>query len=265
MQIFQRKWLTQVVLLFVVLALAVSFTAVAQAGGGEEEPAPAMEAKSPPTGKPPMGKPVKPIPEMANCIGVTAFYDGNSNGMLDANENAVDGASIVLMQPADAPPEDPPIGPDGNEIVMEMPDMDGMPMMGPPSKMEAPSMMGPSPADKSPMGAPTGPSQRPDGPPMGAPSAPEKVMGPPMGPSMDTPEEALAKRPMPANFTPQYVVRDRKITRDGGAAEFCDLKPGTYVLQGDAPLGITIGPNRVYVKLVEDDFQQVRFGFTYLD
>ena len=260
MQIFRRKWLTQVMLLFVVLVLAVSFTAVAQAGGGEEEPAPAAEAKSPPMGKPPMGKPVKPIPELANCIGVTAFYDGNLNGIIDANENAMDGASIVLMQPAGPPPEDPPIGPDGNEIVMEMPKWEGMPMVGPPP------MMGP----------PMGPPQKQEGPPMQPPSATEKPMGPPMGPpqkpdrppmepSLGPPRDAMPEKAMPVKPTPQYVVLDRKITRDGGTAVFCDLKPGTYVLQGDAAEGITVGPNRVYVMLVEDDFQEVVFSFTYLD
>ncbi len=251
MQMLRRKWLTQVMLLFVVLALAVSFTAVAQAGGGEEEPAPVAEKTSPTMAKSPMDKPVKPIPELANCIGVTAFFDGN--------ENALDGASIVLMQPAGPPPEDPPIGPDGEEIIMEMPKMDGMPWMGPPS------MMAPAPAAKSPIGPPMEAPTKPDGPPMEAPSAPEKVMGPPAGPPIGPPKDAMPEKAMPVKPTPQYVVLDRKITRDGGTAVFCELDPGTYVLQGDASQGITIGPNRVYVKLVEDDYQEVVFGFTYLD
>ena len=227
----------------------------------------------PPMGKPPMGKPVKPIPELANCIGVTAFYDGNFNGIIDANEDAMDGASIVLMTEAGPPPEDPAIGPDGEEITMVKP-MGEMPPMGPPPGAEKP--MGPPPGAEKPMGPPMGPppgAEKPMGPPMGPPPGAEKPMGPPMGPPpgaekpmgppMGPPPGAkMPEKPMP---TPQYSVLDRQITRDGGVAVFCDLKPGTYILQGDAVEGITFGPNRVYTMLMKDDYQLVIFGFSKLE
>ena len=259
MDMFKKKWLTHLLLMFVVLALAVSFTAVAQAGGGEEEPAPKQEGASmgkKPMGKPPMGKPVKPIPELANCIGVTAFYDGNFNGIIDANEDAMDGASIVLMIEAGPPPEDPAIGPDGKEITMEMP-MGGMPPMGKPP-------MGP------PMKPPSG-AEKPMGPPMKPPSGAEKPMGPPTGPPMKPPsgaEKPMGPPPgakMPVKPTPQYQVLDRQITSEGGVAVFCDLKPGTYILQGDAVEGITVGANRAYTRLEKDSFAEIIFGFTYLN
>jgi hypothetical protein len=273
MQMFKKKWLTHVMLLFVALALAVTFTSVAQAGGGEEEPDPETKeegpsmAGKPPMGKPPMGKPVKPIPELANCIGVTAFYDGNLNGIVDANEDAMDGASIVLMQEAPEPSEDPPIGPDGKEITMEKP-MGAMPPMGKP--------MGPPPGPMKPMGPPAAekpvgppPGEGPTGPPMGPPPG-QRPAGPPMGPPppekpMGPPPGMMAEKKMPVKPTPQYQVLDRQLTRDGGMALFCDLKPGTYVLQGDAVEGITFGANRLYVRLEEDDYQLVLFGFTYLN
>jgi hypothetical protein len=223
MHIYQRKWTTKGLLLCLVLILALSFTAVVQAGGNDQPvqsgpPGPSRPADwKPPAQKPPMGKysgPMAPaMPEEENCIGVFTWYDGNLNGIFDGNEDPMDGAKVLLMTPLPAPSMDPPIGPDGKEMVgPEMP-------MGP-------------------------------------------MAGPPMGPPQHGP---MPPRPMPEKGFAKFQVKDGRVTRDGGTAVFCDLAPGSYILQADAVEGITYGDNRQFTMLEKGGSVIVTFGFKYIN
>jgi hypothetical protein len=245
MRMYQRKRITKSLLLSLVLLLALSFTAVVQAGG-DGQPAPTGPVPPgpdrPPMGKPPMDKPpmdkypgamFPAIPELENCIGVFTWYDGNLNGMLDANEDPMDGAKVLLMTELPPPSMEPPIGPDGKEI--GMPKMPMGPGYGPPMQM-----------DKQPVGPPH------DGPP---PKDGPMPPGGPMPPKGMPKNEGFAK----------FQVKDGRVTRDGGVAVFCDLEPGNYILQGDAVDGITFGDNRRFTMLEEGGYAVVGFGFTYLN
>jgi hypothetical protein len=257
MRILHRKWLSNGLLIFAVLALALSFTAAVQADG-KNQPAPPARG-GPPHGKPPaggapMGKSLGPmapvIPASANCIGVFAWYDGNLNGIVDANEDLMDGASVVLMTALPAPSPDPPIGADGKPVAI--PEAPMGPAGGPPMPMAkgptGPPDGAPKPLAKGPMGPAQGPSrpmnERPMGPPHGGPTPPKHMAN-----------QGYAK----------FQVHDRQITRDGGTAIFCDLAPGEYILQGDAVDEITYGDNRQYTRLEEGGFATVGFGFSYLN
>lgn len=242
MNMIKRRWLVRVVLMFAVVALAITFTAVAHAGGEEQASPPTTGG--PPAGKHPPGRPpagphpgAKPFPVAveADCIGVFAWYDGNLNGIFDGNENPLDGTSVLLMTALPEPSEDPPIGPDGEEMTPHKPAM-GSPH-GPPMAMGK-AAMGPAYGGERPMGRP--------------------LMGPPPGAKMP-------QKPMPAKPFAKFEVQDRKITRDGGIAVFCDLRPGEYILQGDAPDGITYGDNRRFTTLEEGGYAIVGFGFAVLN
>ena len=82
MPIYQRKRIVRYLLLSLLLILALSFTAIAQAGG-EDQPVPPAKAGpppgKPPAGGPPMARPAGPsaphLPELQNCIGVFTWYD----------------------------------------------------------------------------------------------------------------------------------------------------------------------------------------------
>ena len=227
MPIYQRKRIVRYLLLSLLLILALSFTAIAQAGG-EDQPVPPAKAGpppgKPPAGGPPMARPAGPsaphLPELQNCIGVFTWYDGNLNGVLDANEDPMDGAKVLLMTEFPPPEPGPIIGPDGQDINAHKAPMG--PMHGPPMPM----------------------AKRPMGPPPGAPMPP---------------------RPMPEKGFAKFQVLDGRVTRDGGTAVFCDLQPGAYILQGDAVNGITFGDNRQYITLEEGGYAIVTFGFTYLN
>ena len=252
MRMYQRKRITKSLLLSLVLLLALSFTAVVQAGGNDQPapPGPVPPGPGPPPkGKPPMDKPPmeKPsgamfpaIPELENCIGVFTWYDGNQNAMLDANEDAMDGAKVLLMTELPPPSMDPPIGPDGKEI--GMPEMPMGPGYGPPMEMD----------------------KRPVGPPHDGPMPPKDGPMPPSGPM--PPGGPMPPKGMPKNegFA-KFQVKDARVTRDGGITTFCNLAPGKYILQADGVNGITYGDNRKLVTLEEGGYAVVTFGFVYLD
>lgn len=227
MHIYQRKRTTKGLLLGLVLLLALSFTAVVQAGGYDQPvpPSPSRPADwKPPAQKPPMGKHAGPMapamPEQENCIGVFTWYDGNLNGIVDAGEDPMDGAKVLLMTTLPPPSMDPPIGPDGKEMVK--PEMPMGPMSGPPMGM----------------------AKRPVGPAHGGPMPPQQM-----------PEKGFAK----------FQVKDARVTRDGGVAVFCDLVPGNYILQADAVDGITYGDNRQFTMLEKGGSVIVTFGFKYIN
>jgi len=245
MRMYQRKRITKSLLLSLVLLLALSFTAVVQAGGNDQPAPPGPVPPGPghpPMGKPPMDKPPmeKPsgtmlpaIPELANCIGVFTWYDGNLNGILDANEDPMDGAHVLLMTELPPPSTDPIIGPDGKEVAV--PEMAMGPLSGPPMQM-----------DKRPVGPPH------DGPmPQDGPMPP----GGPMPPKGMPKNEGFAK----------FQVKDARTTRDGGITVFCNLAPGKYILQADGVTGVTYGDNRQLIMLEEGGYGIATFGFVYLD